>query len=160
MDYRDEAIIRILARHAHLSSRALSKMTGLPISTVHRRIKRLEAAGVIKGYKAMIDFEKTSKPIGALLFVNLAEVIPDKGHIPKKDVINKLRNFDDIEEIIEVQAYSFDLILKARLQSLRRLSALMEELRCIEGIEELASAIIVEETILPPPIVSKKAETK
>ncbi|MBS7615215.1 Lrp/AsnC family transcriptional regulator [Candidatus Bathyarchaeota archaeon] len=157
MDYKDEAIIRILARQAHLSSRALSKMTGLPISTVHRRIQRLEAAGVIKGYKALINFEKTSKPISALLFVNLAEVAPNKGHIPKKDVFNKLKNYEEIEEVIEVQAYNFDLMLKTRLQSLKRLSALMEELRCIEGIEELSSAIIIEETTLPPPVVSNKA---
>ncbi|MEM2130342.1 MAG: Lrp/AsnC family transcriptional regulator [Candidatus Bathyarchaeia archaeon] len=159
MDYKDEAIIRIVARQAHLSSRVLSKMTGLPISTVHRRIQRLEAAGVIKGYKALINFEKTSKPISALLFVNLAEVVPNKGHIPKKDVLNKLKNYEEIEEVIEVQAYNFDLILKARLQSLKRLSALMEELRCIEGIEELSSAIIIEETTLPPPVISGKTET-
>ncbi|MEM2889353.1 MAG: winged helix-turn-helix transcriptional regulator [Candidatus Bathyarchaeia archaeon] len=57
MDYKDEAIIKILARQAHLPSRVLSKMTGLPISTVHNRIQRLEAAGVIKGYKALINFE-------------------------------------------------------------------------------------------------------
>jgi len=158
MDEKDEAIIRILARQAGLSSRALSKMTGLPISTVHRRIQRLKREGVITGYKALINYGKTKKPIGALLLVNLAEVVPNKGHIPKKDIIANFRKFEEIEEIIEVQVFNFDLVIKARLQSLKKLSAFIEELRSIEGIEELSSAIITEETILPPPPVFKKSD--
>jgi DNA-binding Lrp family transcriptional regulator len=91
MDKKDEAILRILSRKAGLSSRTLSEMLKLPISTVHRRIKKLEREGIIQGYKAVVNFEKTSRPIGTLLMVNLAEVIPGKGHIPKKDIMKLKR---------------------------------------------------------------------
>jgi Lrp/AsnC family leucine-responsive transcriptional regulator len=151
MDGKNKAIIQILRRKAGLSSRALSKMLKIPISTVHRRIKKLEREGIIEGYKAIIKFEKTAWPIGALLMVNLAEVIPGKGHIPKKDILRSLSRFTEIEEIIEVQAAYFDLILKARFESLKNQSNFVEELRCIEGIEEISSAIIIEEKILPVP---------
>jgi DNA-binding Lrp family transcriptional regulator len=151
MDKKNEAIIRILSRKAGLSSRTLSKMLKIPISTVHRRVKKLEHEGVIEGYKAIINFEKTSWPIGALLMVNLAEVIPGKGHIPKKDVMGSLGRFNEIEEIIEVQAADFDLMVKARFANLREQSDFVEELRCIDGIEEISSAIIIEEKILPVP---------
>jgi DNA-binding Lrp family transcriptional regulator len=83
--------------------------------------------------------------------VNLAEVIPGKGHIPKKDIIESLSRFNEIEEIIEVQATVFDLIIKARFENLREQSDFVEELRNIEGIEELSFAIIIEEKILPMP---------
>jgi Lrp/AsnC family leucine-responsive transcriptional regulator len=151
MDKKNEAIIRILSREAGLSSRALSKMLKIPISTVHRRVKKLEHEGVIQGYKAIINFEKTPSPIGALLMVNLAEVIPGKGHIPKKEVMRSLSRFNEIEEIIEVQAADFDLIVKARFASLRDQSDFVEQLRCIDGIEEIASAIIIEEKTMPVP---------
>jgi DNA-binding Lrp family transcriptional regulator len=151
MDKKNEAIIRVLNRKAGFSSRTLSKMLKIPISTVHRRIKKLEHDGVIRSYKALIDFEKTPWPIGALLMVNLAEVIPGKGHIPKKDIIESLSRFNEIEEIIEVQATVFDLFIKARFESLREQSDFVEELRNIEGIEELSCAIIIEEKILPMP---------
>ena len=151
MDKKNEAIIRILSRKAGLSSRTLSKMLKIPISTVHRHVKKLEHEGVITGYKAVINFEKTSWPIGTLLMVNLAEVIPGKGHIPKKDIMRSLSRFSEIEEIIEVQAADFDLILKARFESLKEQSNFVEELRCIDGIEEISSAIIIEENILPVP---------
>lgn len=151
MDAKDEAIIRVLSRRAGLSSRALSKMLDIPISTVHRRVKRLEREGVITGYKALIDFEQTTWPIGALLLIDLAEVIPGKGHIPKKNILTSLRRFEEIEEIIEVQAAGFDLVLKCRFQSLKKLSEFIEELRYVEGIEETSSAIITDETVTPPP---------
>jgi len=159
MDEKDEVIVRVLERKAGLSSRSLSRMVGLPISTVHRRVKKLEREGVIKGYKALLNYEKTTRPIGAMLLVNLAEVIPARGHIPKKDIINTLSKFNEIEEITEVQASAFDLVMKARLQSLRKLSALIEELRFIEGIEEISSAIITEETVLPPPTFFQNSAT-
>ena len=151
MDRKDESIIRVLGRRAGLSSRTLSRMLNIPISTVHRRVKRLEREGVIVGYKALINYERTPWSIGALLLINLSEVIPGKGHIPKKNILDSLRSFSEIEEIIEVQAVDFDLVVKARFQTLKRLSEFIEELRCIEGIEETSSAIVTEETVLPPP---------
>ena len=69
--------------------------------------------------------------------------------------MDTLRKFEEIEEIIEVQAHVYDLVVRARLQSLRKLSAFTEELMCIEGIEEISSAIITNETILPPPAVTR-----
>jgi Lrp/AsnC family leucine-responsive transcriptional regulator len=151
MDKKNEAILKILSRKAGLSSRTLSKMLKMPVSTVHRRIKKLEHDGIIRGYRAILNFEKTPWPIGTLLMVNLAEVIPGKGHIPKKDVLRSLSRFDEIEEIIEVQAADFDLIIKARFESLKEQSNFVEDLRCVDGIEEISSAIIIEENILPIP---------
>lgn len=155
MDEKDEAIIGVLERKAGLSSRSLSKMVGLPISTVHRRVKRLEREGTIIGYKALIDYEKTNKPIGAFVLIDLAEAIPQIGHIPKECIIDTLRKFREIEEIAEVQASHLDLVVKARLQSLRKLSEFLEELRSVEGIEEASPAIITEESFLPPPPLQK-----
>ena len=151
MDGKDELIVRILSRKAGLSSRTLSKMLKIPISTVHRRVKKLEREGIIEGYKAIINFEKTSRSIGALLLINLAEVIPGKGHIPKQHIVKTLSRFSEVEEIIEVQAADFDLIVNARFETLKKQSSFIEELRCIDGIEEISSAIIIEEKILPAP---------
>jgi len=153
MNKKDEAIVRVLGRRSGLSSRALSKLLGIPVSTVHRRVKKLEKEGVITGYKALIDYEKTNWPIGALLLIDLSEAIPGKGYIPKEKILLSLRSFDEIEEIIEVQAADFDLVVRARFRNLKKLSDFVEELRGVEGIEETSSAIITEEKVLPPPRV-------
>jgi DNA-binding Lrp family transcriptional regulator len=150
MDEKDEAILTILRRRSGLSSRALSNMLNIPISTVHRRIKRLEKQGIIVGYRAIVNFEPTIWPIGAFLLINLSEVIPGKGHIPKNDILRSLSKYPEIDEIIEVQAATFDIVVKARFRNLRALSDFLEELRSIEGIEETTSAIITDEAVHPP----------
>ena len=146
MDEKDASILRVIGRRSGLSRRALSKMLDIPIATAHRRIKRLEREGIIKGYKALINYEKTSWPNGALLLIDLEEVTPGRGHFPKVTILNSLRSFNEVEEIIEVQAANFDLMIKARFRSLRKLSQFIEELRGVEGIEETSPAVITEET--------------
>ncbi len=133
----DEAIIRVLERKAKLSSRALSSMLHVPISTVHRRIQRLERNGTIIGYKALINYEATDRPISALIMINLAEAGEEATHTPKKDVLDRLKRLSTVEEIVEVQAASFDVIVKGRFESLRKLSEFVDELRSVNGIDSL-----------------------
>ena len=147
MDEKDELILQALEKNAKLSSRAIAEKIGLPISTVHRRIRRLEQDGVIKRFRAIIDYEKTKRPIGAYLFINIAETIPNGGHIPKAKVVDKILKYKEVQELADVQGANFDLVIKSRFANLKALSAFTEELREIEGIEELFSAIITEEVL-------------
>lgn len=150
MDQKDKSILQVLGRRSGLTSRQLSKLLDIPISTVHRRIKKLEQEGVIIGYKALINYEYTSWPIGVLLQINLEEYTPGKGHISKDVILDALKTYPAIEELIEVQASTFDIIIRARVASLRGLSQFVEKLRGIEGIEEISAAIITDEIVLPP----------
>jgi len=147
MDKKDELILQALEKNAKLSSRAIAEKIGLPISTVHRRIMKLEQDGIIKGYRAIIEYEKTKRPIGAYIFINLAETIPNKGHIPKAVIVGNLLKYREVQELADVHGGNFDLVIKARFATLKELSAFVEELRDIDGIEELFSAIIAEEIL-------------
>jgi DNA-binding Lrp family transcriptional regulator len=145
MDEKDELILQALEKNSKLSSRAIAEKIGLPISTVHRRIRKLEQDKIIKGYKAIIEYEKTKRPISAYLFINIAETIPNKGHVPKAKIVEKLLKNKEVQEIADVQGANFDLVIKCRFKNLRDLSAFIEKLRGLTGIEELFSAIITEE---------------
>jgi Lrp/AsnC family leucine-responsive transcriptional regulator len=147
MDKKDELILQILEKNAKLSYRVIAEKARLPISTVHRRIRTLEQDGIIKGYRAQIEYGKTRRPVGAYIFINIAESTPEKGHIPKSRIISKLLKYREIHELADVQGSSFDLVIKARFATLKDLSALVEELRGVEGIEELFSSIITEEIL-------------
>lgn len=152
MDKKDALILRVLERSAKLSSRAVAREVGLPISTVHRRIKRLEQEGVITGYKALINYEKTDRPIGAYIFINLEEATPGRPRIPKRDIVDRLKKFNEVQELADVEGPIFNLVVKVQLHSLKELSMFTEELRSLEGIEELSTAIITEE--IRQPVIS------
>ena len=147
MDNKDELILRFLEKNAKLSSRAIAENIGLPISTVHRRIRKLEKQKIIKGYRAIIEYEKTKRPIGAYVFINLSEVYPDNDHVPKSKIIEVLRRNKEVQELADVQGANFDLILKCRFTTLKALSNFIEKLRQQEGIEEIYSSIITDEQV-------------
>lgn len=55
MDRIDKRILTILQNDSQISMAALSGRVGLSLSACHRRVKILEADGVIQGYAARVD---------------------------------------------------------------------------------------------------------
>jgi Lrp/AsnC family leucine-responsive transcriptional regulator len=55
MDAIDRKIIRALTRNGRATNAELSEEVGLSPSPCWTRVRRLEQAGVIKGYTALID---------------------------------------------------------------------------------------------------------
>ncbi|MFK7869468.1 MAG: Lrp/AsnC family transcriptional regulator [Roseobacter sp.] len=55
LDKIDRAILTVLARDGRISITALAKQIGLSKSPAQARLKRLEASGIITGYRALVD---------------------------------------------------------------------------------------------------------
>ncbi len=69
MDATDEGILDQVKRGTVRYS-AIAKRLGVPPSTVHFRIKRLEREKVITGYRGEVDWKKAGLNITAFVFVN------------------------------------------------------------------------------------------
>ncbi|HEX2295316.1 MAG TPA: AsnC family transcriptional regulator, partial [Actinomycetota bacterium] len=57
MDRTDRKIVALLERDARLTYGEVGKRVGLAASSVHDRVRKLEKAGVLRGYRADVDFE-------------------------------------------------------------------------------------------------------
>lgn len=69
LDAIDRGIIHALQEDArNITSDEIGDRVGAAGSTVRKRIKALEKAGVIKRYTALIDYEQSGYPIRMLLF--------------------------------------------------------------------------------------------
>lgn len=55
LDKIDRAILTVLARDGRISITALARQIGLSKSPAQARLKRLEASGIITGYRALVD---------------------------------------------------------------------------------------------------------
>ena len=55
LDGIDRRILRVLQRDGRISLQELGERVGLSATPVARRLRALEAAGVIRGYAALID---------------------------------------------------------------------------------------------------------
>jgi DNA-binding Lrp family transcriptional regulator len=67
VDVFDQKILAALERDGALTSAALAERVGLSASACHRRVKALEAAGVIEGYAAILS--ETALGRGSTVFV-------------------------------------------------------------------------------------------
>lgn len=74
MDDIDLAIIDQLQRDGRLANNQLAERVGLSPSPCLRRVRQLEADGVIRGYTAIIDREAVGRSYEPLVWVTLKEV--------------------------------------------------------------------------------------
>lgn len=74
MDDIDRAIIDQLQQHGRLTNLELADRVGLSPSPCLRRVRQLEATGVILGYAAIIDAKSIGRAYEPLVWVTLSEV--------------------------------------------------------------------------------------
>lgn len=61
LDKVDVQILRVLQENARLTTKELASKVSLSSTPVYERLKRLEAAGYIKKYMAVLDAEKLDR---------------------------------------------------------------------------------------------------
>lgn len=91
LDSADRRLLAALAADGRAKLSALAQATGMSVSTVQARVRRLEEAGVIAGYRAIVDPASVGRPISA--FVEICADPPEEGGVPSL-----------LEEIDEVTA--------------------------------------------------------
>ncbi len=106
MDEISMEILTILRNEGRIPFRQLAKRVNLSPSAVVERVHRMEEEGIIKGYRAEIEFEKLGFPLH--VFIRLNRKTNEIG-IPKKiTAMPEVRNFwivaGDHDFLIEVTA--------------------------------------------------------
>ena len=71
IDDIDRKILAVLQSNAHATSEQLSEQVGLSPSPCARRVRNLEATGVIRAYVAIVDQVKVGLPISVFASVKL-----------------------------------------------------------------------------------------
>jgi DNA-binding Lrp family transcriptional regulator len=105
LDRIDIKILAALQRNGRMTIEKLAGLAGLTARPCLERVRRLEAAGIIAGYQAVLALEKLSKPVTIF-----AEIIMDKQG--RSDRLEK--RLAGIEEIVECWEVSGDLDYLAR----------------------------------------------
>lgn len=121
LDRFDDAILRVLAVEGRISATELARRIGLSKSPTQARMKRLEDAGVITGYRANLD------PISmGLAHVAFVEVRLSDTREAALQAFNKAAMAVPEIEQCHMIASRFDYLLKVRtadIQDYRRVLA-------------------------------------
>lgn len=112
-------IVEMLKENCRAPAKEISMKTGIPITTVCNRIRKLESEGVVKKYTAVLDNSKAGKPIEAFIRV-------DVGRNPDK-LIEKFIDRPEVEECYVVSG-SIEVLLKVAMPNMESLNSLLNEL--------------------------------
>lgn len=72
LDHVDAGILRELQQDARISYAELGRRIGLSTPATMERVRKLEDAGVIRGYHAEVSLEAVGRPIRAFIKVTIA----------------------------------------------------------------------------------------
>jgi DNA-binding Lrp family transcriptional regulator len=73
LDHIDRHILRELSRDARQPNTALARKVGLSPSACLRRVQEMERAGLIRGYRAVLDPQRLGRGFIAYVAVGLSE---------------------------------------------------------------------------------------
>ena len=131
----DMKILRALTLDARLSSRQLAKQCGISTSTALLRVKRLEDAGIIKGYSALVDHEK----LGYTLTV-VTEITVSKGRLLEvESEIAKLPNVCCVYDVTGL----IDAIVIAKFKNREELSKFAKRLLAMPYVERTNTHVVL-----------------
>ena len=122
IDDVDRAILYALQDDArNTSSGDIAERTGTSDSTVRKRIQRLEDDGVIKGYGARVDYQRSGHPLRMLLFCTAA--IPERG-----DRVEEILEIDGVVSVQELVTGDRNLLVTAVGESDEDITPVAQEL--------------------------------
>jgi Lrp/AsnC family leucine-responsive transcriptional regulator len=135
LDTRDLEIVAHLQREARATYAEIGRGVGLSPSSVHQRVRRLEEAGVIRGYRAVVSSESLG------LFVTaLVSVMPLDPKQPD-DLPERVEELPEIEDCYSV-AGDESYILKVRTRTTADLEDLLRRLREKAGVQTRTTVVL------------------
>src|SRR6476646_2475487 len=131
----DRQILQLLAADGRRSYTDLAKDTGLSVSAVHQRVRRLEQRGVLRGYRAVVNTDEAGLPLMA--FVSIKPIDP----AAPDDAPDRLAHLDAIEACHSV-AGDESYILKVRVASPAALETLLQEIRAAANVATRTTVVL------------------
>ena len=135
MEETNRKILALLAGDGRLSFTELARQTGLSVSAVQQRVRRLEERGVIRGYCAVIDPQQAGLPLTA--FISIKPFDPAAAD----DAPERLAHLRAIEACHSV-AGDENYILKVRVASPAALEDLLYQIRTLGGVSTRTTVVL------------------
>lgn len=148
LDEIDRRLLRALVRDAGQSAGALGRRLGLSQPATWRRIKRLEAAGVIAGRQLRLDAEKLGFGVTVFLGVKLAL----RGRVSLEDFERAVTAIPEVQTV-EHMLGLFDYRLRVVARDLPDFErVLRRRIMTLPGAGEVEANVLLSEERLAGPI--------
>jgi len=140
LDKIDKQILNTLQENGKTTNSRLSKIVGISAPATLERVKRLELAGVISHFTAVLDPEKIGFSIMGMVNIGLSlSSLSSVAEIKKK-----FFNLDEVIECYQIAGEN-DFILKVIAKDIKAYGEFMnKKLTQIKGIQVIKSSFVID----------------
>ena len=137
-DEKDDAIIGVIKENSSLSIQQIARKTGIPVATVHNRLKRLKSECIIKKYTVILDKAKLGRKMVAFIAVKATQ---RSDHNP---MLKEIFKHGLVEEGAVITG-QFDLLFKIRVKDMDELHRfVLQHLRKLETVADTFTMMVYE----------------
>ncbi len=133
-------VLKLLSKNAKYLPDDMATMLGVSVDDINGYIKQLEKEGLIRGYKAVIDWEKLDGAyVSAIVELN---VVPKAG-LGFEEVAEKVMKYKEVESVYLMSGnYDLNVIVKGKtLQDVARFVA--KELATIDSVTSTTTHFVM-----------------
>ena len=132
----ESELLSLLRENARLSTSELARKLSTSRSTIQNRIRKLEQAGIIKGFTVIYGDEYEKRLVSAHVLIMVHQKLTARTN----------RELHDLNQVKSVHAISgdYDLIATVQTESTEELSLVLDQIGNLEGVERTNSSLILE----------------
>jgi Lrp/AsnC family transcriptional regulator, leucine-responsive regulatory protein len=145
LDDIDRRILAQLQEDCKAPLAQVGRRVGLSAPSVMERIRKLEEAGIVRGYHAVLDSRKVGLDVTAFIGVSMAS-----------NGIDRLEQvLVEIDEVLECHHVTgaYTVLLKVRAQNTLALERLISRIRLVDGVVRTETLVVLstqlERTLIP-----------
>lgn len=141
LDQIDVSVLRMLQQDARVTHKELAKQVSLSPPGLVKRLRRLERAGVVRQYTALVDREAIGLDLLCFVHVTL-------GHHQIEAVRRFRESVVEIPEVLECHHVTgeFDYLIKVLVRNHHHLeSFLVEKLTPLPGVDRIRTSVVLRE---------------
>jgi Lrp/AsnC family transcriptional regulator, leucine-responsive regulatory protein len=145
LDEKDLAILALLQENSQLTAKQIAKKVGAPLTTVFAKTKRMQEAGIIVGYHAIVAADKLGAGTSAFILASVSyRSQADGAPVSQRTVAEEIAKFAEVQEV-HIITGDWDLLVKLRGQSVDAIGKfVVDKLRLISGLEKTLTCMVFE----------------
>jgi Lrp/AsnC family leucine-responsive transcriptional regulator len=137
LDAKDRLILTLVQRDAKLPQAEIARRVGLSTAAVNERLRKLENAGFIRRWSAVVD----ARAVGASVAAFVEVFIEHPRH--ERAFIERMLALDEVQECHHITG-EFSMLLKVRVRDMNALrDLLLHQLNGMEGVRQTRTIMVL-----------------
>lgn len=143
LDAIDRRMVTALQQQGRLSYEELGSLVGLSASATLRRVRRLEASGVLAGYVALVRARQMGLTLTAYIQVRLAKPAGHDKHSPLDRFAASVQGWQEVVDCVALTG-EMDLLLKVIVADMDHFSRfLMDQLLKHPSVQDCKTSFVM-----------------